>query len=190
MIHFNALLKVPTVMKTTNGLFKNGKIMNELKLVLENCFLTQHKKTKTSSIFNNHVTYLIDLLDSTNANWNLKSRLIQLYNRDYRAVFKWLAKNHCQINCSDQEPNRLLLRSITTRAKTSQNSSKLPVGKTAGTRFWFCFSYLKNWRESFMPISKRSNKNRPISIYSDARDWLPVLSTEARLQGMAYARVC
>lgn len=68
MIHFNALLEVPTVMKTTNGLFKNGKIMNELKLVLENCFLTQHKKTKTSSIFNNHVTYLIDLLDSTNAN--------------------------------------------------------------------------------------------------------------------------
>ena len=69
------LLEVPTVMKTTSGSFNFIRLgfefvkhQNEFKLVLENCFFTQHKKTKTFSIFNNHVTYLIDLLDSTNAN--------------------------------------------------------------------------------------------------------------------------
>ena len=54
--------------------------------------------------------------------------------------------------------------------------------------FDFVSHWLKNWRESFTPISKRSNHNRPISIYSGARDLLQVLSTESRLRGMAYAR--
>ena len=145
MIHFNALLKVPTVMKTTNGLFKNGKIMNELKLVLENCFLTQHKKTKTSSIFNNHVTYLIDLLDSTNANWNLKSRLIQLYNRDYRAVFKWLAKNHCQINCSDQEPAPINYN----QSKNQSEFFEITSGKNRGYKVLILFLIFEKLAREF-----------------------------------------
>ena len=69
------LLKVPTVMKTSCGSlsfirleFEFVKRQNELKLVLENCFFTQHKKTKTFSIFDSHATHLIDLLAYTNAN--------------------------------------------------------------------------------------------------------------------------
>jgi len=34
-----------------------------------------------------------------------------------------------------------------------------------------------------------SHANRPISIYSNARDWLLVLSTELRLWGIMFAEV-
>ena len=31
--------------------------------------------------------------------------------------------------------------------------------------FGFAFHWLKNWRESFKPITKRSNRNHVINIY-------------------------
>ena len=32
--------------------------------------------------------------------------------------------------------------------------------------FWFCSHWLKNWRESFKPIIKRSNRNHVITFDS------------------------
>ena len=43
------------------------------------------------------------------------------------------------------------------------------AGKTTRTKcdwFWFCFSLVENWRETFKPITRRSNRNRVITFDS------------------------
>ena len=73
-----------------------------------------------------------------------------------------------------------LLRPITTGANSAMNQSqfvaitcnsleareKLRVHGAIGFGFGFASHWLKNWRESFKPITKRSNRNHVITFDS------------------------
>ena len=71
-----------------------------------------------------------------------------------------------------------LLRPITTGANSAMNQPQLPAitcnslkarGKSharGAIGFGFASHWLKNWRESFKPITKRSNRNRVITFDS------------------------
>ena len=86
-----------------------------------------------------------------------------------KAVFKWLSKNQNQSNYSDQS------RQGQTARWTNHNSSQLPEiffkarekSRVHGAiGFGFASHWLKNWRESFKPITKRSNCNHVITFDS------------------------
>ena len=71
-----------------------------------------------------------------------------------------------------------LLRPITTRTKSSMNPSQFlaiacnspeaqEISRVHGAiGFGFASHWLKNWRESFKPITKRSNRNHVITFDS------------------------
>ena len=75
------------------------------------------------------------------------------------------------------KPNQLL-RPITTGTNSSMNQSQFlaitcnapearEISRVHGAiGFGFAFHWLKNWRESFMPITKRSNRNHVITFDS------------------------
>ena len=69
-----------------------------------------------------------------------------------------------------------LLRPITTGANSAMNQSQFPAIICSSLKareesrvhgaigFGFASHWLKNWRESFKPITKRSNRNRVITL--------------------------
>jgi len=71
---------------------------------------------------------------------------------------------------------KLLLRPITTGVNNAMNQSEflaitcnLPKAReksrvVAATDFYFSSHWLKIWRQIFEPITKRSNRNRPITL--------------------------
>ena len=61
-----------------------------------------------------------------------------------------------------------LLRPITTGAGSAMNQSQfLEKSRVQGTiAFGFASHWLKNWRDSFKPITKRSNRNHVITFDS------------------------
>ena len=82
-----------------------------------------------------------------------------------RAVFKWLSKNQKQSNYSDQADsatNQSQFLAIT--CNTLKTREKSRVHGAIG--FGFTSHWLKNWRESFKPIIKRSNRNYIITFDS------------------------
>ena len=81
---------------------------------------------------------------------------------------------------------RELLRPITTGTNSAMNKSQLleitcksyearEKSRVHGaTSFGFAFHWLKNWRESFKPITKRSNRNHVITFESHLKTALSV----------------
>ena len=80
-----------------------------------------------------------------------------------------------------------LLRPITTRTKSSMNPSQFLAiacnspeaqqisGVHGAIGFGFASHWLKNWRESFKPITKRSNRNHVITFDSHLKTALSLL---------------
>ena len=79
-----------------------------------------------------------------------------------------------------------LLRPITTRTNSAMNQSQF-LGITCNSReareksrvhgaigFGFASHWLKNWRDSFKPITKRSNRNHVIAFDSHLKTALEV----------------
>ena len=95
-----------------------------------------------------------------------------------------------------EEPNpKQLLRPITTRADTAENQSQFLAitcnslkarekSRVHGANgFDFAYRWWKNWRESFKPITKRSNRNHVITFDSHLKialkiDWVGSLTRE------------
>ena len=87
----------------------------------------------------------------------------------FRAVF--------QMTVEKPKPKQLL-RPITTGSGSAMNQSQFPAITCNSLEarenslvhgaigFGFAFHWLKNWRESFKPISKRSNRNHVITFAS------------------------
>jgi len=79
-----------------------------------------------------------------------------------------------------------LLRPITTGTNSSMNQSQFPAIKCNSPEareksrvhgaigFGFASHWLKNWRESFKPMTKRSNRNRIITFDSHLKTALKV----------------
>ena len=79
-----------------------------------------------------------------------------------------------------------LLRPITTGANSAMNQSQFlaitcnspearEISRVHGAiGFGFASQWLKNWRESFKPITKRSNRNHVITFDSHLKTALPV----------------
>ena len=92
----------------------------------------------------------------------LTSRLVN------RAGFKWLSKNQHQSNYSDQSQqeqtapwtNQFL--AITCNSLEAREKSRVHVA----IGFGFASHWLKNWRDSFKPIAKPSNRNHVITFDS------------------------
>ena len=89
-----------------------------------------------------------------------------------------------------------LLRPITTGANSAMNQSqflaitcnspeareKSRVHGAIGFGFGFAFHWLKNWRDSFKPITKRSNRNHVVTFDSHLKTALLLLRKEIWLQ--------
>ena len=98
--------------------------------------------------------------------------LIYLSLVKVRAVFKWLSKNQNQSN---------YLWSVTTGTNIAMNQSqflaitcnsleareKSRVHGAIG--FGFASHWLKNWRNSFKPITKRSNRNHVVTFNNNLK---------------------
>ena len=81
-----------------------------------------------------------------------------------------------------------LLRPITTGANSAMNQSQfLAISCNSleareksrlhgAISFYFGFHWLKNWRESFEPITKRSNRNHVITFDSHLKTALTVIT--------------
>ena len=77
-------------------------------------------------------------------------------------VFNWLSKNH-----SDQSQQRTTQWTNQTFQRLSITYSKCGKNLAFKVRFSFASHWsLKNWRESFKPITKRSNRNLTIAFDS------------------------
>ena len=78
------------------------------------------------------------------------------------------------MNVEKPKPKQLL-RPITTGADSTMNQSQITCNSLKGREksrvhgaigFGFASHWLKNWRESFKPITKRSNRNHVITFDS------------------------
>ena len=73
------------------------------------------------------------------------------------------------------KPNQLI-RPITTGAGSAMNQSKFEAREKSRVHgaIGLCFDshWLKNWRESFKPITKRSNRNHVITFDSHLKKLL------------------
>jgi len=107
-----------------------------------------------------------NIVDIIYSHWCANQGLI---HQMHRAVFKWLSKNQNQSSYSDQSQQEQTAR------WTNHNSQQLPVtrskrGKNHEYMVWLVLvlnlHWLKNWRESFKPITKRSNRNQIITFDS------------------------
>ena len=94
-----------------------------------------------------------------------KSRLCNLF----RAVFKWLSKKPKQswllrpiTTGADSSMNQLQFLAITCNSLKEREKSRVH----GAIGFGFDSHWLKNWRESFKPITKRSNHNHVITFAS------------------------
>ena len=74
-----------------------------------------------------------------------------------RAVLKWLSKNQNQSNRSDQSQQEQAAQFLAITCNSLEAREKSPVHGAIG--FGFASHWLKNRRESFKPITKRSNRN-------------------------------
>ena len=88
-----------------------------------------------------------------------------------------------------------LLRPITTGTNSSMNQSqflaitcnsleareKSRVHGAIGFGFGFAFHWLKNWRDSFKPITKRSNRNHVITFDGHLKTALMLWKTQSFL---------
>ena len=92
-----------------------------------------------------------------------------------RAVFKWLSKNQNQSNYSDQSltgansaMNQSQFLAIICNWLKAREESRVhgEIG------FGFASHWLKNWCESFKPITKRSNRNYVITFDSHVKNAL------------------
>ena len=93
----------------------------------------------------------VKILSYTRSSRDIWRQLNIKQSRTHRAVFKWLSKNQNQSSYSDQ--------------------SQQVHGATG---FGFASHWLKNWRESFKPITKRSNRNHVITFDSYLKTALKV----------------
>ena len=82
-----------------------------------------------------------------------------------RAVFKRLSKNQNQSNYSNQ--SQLLVITCNSREAWEKSRIHGAIG--------FASHWLKNWRNSFKPITKRSNRNHVITFDSHLRTTLKKL---------------
>ena len=101
--------------------------------------------------------------------WIVRHEVLLPINCVNREVFKWLSKNQNQLQ---------LLRPITTAKNSAMNQSQFLAitcnslearekSRVPGAiGFGFASHWLKNWRESFKPIIKRSNRNYVITFDS------------------------
>jgi len=85
-------------------------------------------------------------------------------NIPFRAVFKWLSKNQNQSNCSDQSQ----FLAITCNSPEAREKSRVH----GAIGYGFASHWLKKWRESFKPITKRSNRNHVITFDSHLKTTL------------------
>ena len=80
-----------------------------------------------------------------------------------RAVFKWLSKNQKPITTgADSAMNQSQFLAITCNSLEARE--KWRVHSAIGFGFGFDSHRLKNWRKSFKPIPKRSNRNYVITF--------------------------
>ena len=86
-----------------------------------------------------------------------------------------------------------LLRPITTRANSAMNQSQFLATTCNSLKAWeksrvhgvigfgFASHWLKNWRESVKPITKRSNRNPVITFDSHLKTALIIISCKPRM---------
>ena len=97
------------------------------------------------------------------------------------------------------EKPKQLLRPITTGAGSAMNQSQFLAitcnslearekSRVHGIRFCFDSHWLKNWRESFKPIAKRSNRNRVITFDSHLKT-AKHMETKCNISGVLVDRI-
>ena len=89
-------------------------------------------------------------------------------------VFKWLSKNQNKSNYSDQSQheqsavNQSQFTAITCNSLEAREKSRVH----GAIGFGFTSHWLKNWRDSFKPITKRSNRIHVIAFDSHLKSAL------------------
>ena len=104
-----------------------------------------------------------------------RAKASNLSNTYDRAAFKWLSKAQNQSNEAPTSHNRAMNQwqclAITCISLKAREKSRVH----GAIGFGVAFHWLKNWRESFNPITRRSNRNHLITIDSHLNTALIVI---------------